>query len=127
MFEHIVIRRAQDGLPISAGQIAEALLYYQKVHLVIDRGILFRLILQIGTGRTITLLRRAEVSAVYCEEMLGTHTQSVGVTQYHKYAAFTLAGSQEVGQLKKPLLRLQYEIERQGIQKTEAKRFSKTS
>lgn len=125
MFEHIVLRRAQDGLPISAGQIAEALLYYQKVHLVIDRGTLFKLIQQIGTGRTITLLRRAEISAVYCEEMLGTHTQSVGVSHYHKYVAFTLAGAQEVGQLKKPHMRLEYEIERQGIQKTAAKHFSK--
>ncbi len=125
MFEHIVLRRAEGGLPISAGQVAEALLYYQKVHLFIDRGTLFNLIQQIGTGRILTLLHRAEVSAVYCEEMLGTHTESVGVSSCHNYVAFTLTGHEGVGQLKTPLERLQYEIERQGIQKAEAKRFSR--
>lgn len=125
MFEHIVLRRAQDDLPISAGQIAEALLYYQKVHVFIDHGTLFKLIQQIGTGRVLILLRRAEVSAVYCEEVLGTHTESVGVSQFHNYVAFRLAGHEGVGQLKTPLERLQYEIERQGIQRSEARRFSR--
>lgn len=126
MFEHIVLRRAQDGLPISAGQIAEALLYYQKVQLFVDRGTLIKLVQQIGTDRTLVLLRRPELSAVYCEEVLATHTQSVGVSQFHKYVAFTLAGDKSVGQLKKPKERLQFELERQGIQKHEAKRFTKS-
>ena len=125
MFEHIVLRRAEGGLPISAGHIAEALLYYQKAHLFIDRGTLFNLIQQIGIGRILTLLRRAELSAVYCEEMLGTHTGSVGVSQFHNYVAITLAGHEDVGQLRTPLERLQYDLERQGIPKTEAKRFSR--
>jgi len=50
MFEHIVLRRTEGGLPISVGQIAEALLYYQKVHLFIDRGTLFNP--PTTTGRT---------------------------------------------------------------------------
>lgn len=125
MFEHIVLRKSEGGLPISAGQIAEALLYYQKVHLFIDRGTLFKLIKQIGAGRTLTLLRRAELSAVYCEQGLATRTESVGVSQFHNYAAITLFGNKGVGQLKTPLDRLQYELERQGINKSEAKRFSK--
>jgi hypothetical protein len=124
MFEHIVLRRAEGGLPVSAGQIAEALLYYQKVHVFIDRGTLFDLIRQIGTARVLTLLRRPEISAVYCEEMLGTRTESVGVSQYHNYIAFTLAGHENVGQLKTAPERLRYEIERQGLSKQEARRFS---
>lgn len=125
MFEHIVLRRAERGLPISAGQIAEALLYYQRLHIFIDRGTLFRLIKQIGTGRVLTLLNRAEISAIYCEEALGTHTESVGVSQRHNYVAFTLAGHEDVGELKTPVERLQYDLERQGISKQEAKRFTK--
>lgn len=125
MFDHIVLRRAEGGLPISAGNIAEALLYYQKVHLFIDRGTLFKLIQQIGNNRVLTLLRRVEVSAVYCEEMLATYTDSVGVSKVHNYVAFTLAGHEDIGQLKTPLERLRYELERQGIPKVEARRFSK--
>lgn len=125
MFEHIVLRRAEGGLPISAGYIAEALLYYQKVHVFIDRGTLFNLIQQIGTGRILPLLRRAEITAVYCEEMLGTHTESVGVCQFHNFVAMTMNGNRDVGQFKTPLERLQYDLERTSIPKAEIKRFTK--
>lgn len=125
MFEHVVLRRAEGGLPISAGQIAEALLYYQKAHLFIDRRTLFSLVKQIGTGHVLTLLRRPELSAVYCEEELATHTQSIGVSQFYSYVAFKLDGHKGVAPLKTPQDRLQFELERQGIQKSEAKRFAK--
>jgi hypothetical protein len=125
MFEHIVLRRATGGLPISAGYIAEALLYYQKLHLFVDRGTLFQLVKQIGTGSILALLSRHDVSAVYCEEMLGTHTESVGQSQHHNFVAITLAGHENVGALKSPVDRLRYELERQGISKKEAKQFSK--
>ncbi len=125
MFEHIVLRRAERGHPISVGQIAESLLYYQRLHIFIDRGTLFQLIRQVGTDRVLTLLNRAEVSAVYCEEMLGIQTDSVGVSQRHNCIAFTLAGHKDVGNLKTPEERLQYELGRQGISKQEAKRFAK--
>jgi len=125
MFEHTVLRRAEGGLPISAGQIAEALLYYQKVHLFIDRGTLSGLIKQIGVSLTLTLLRRSDVSAVYCEEMLGTQTESVGVMQCHNLVAFQAAGDEKVGQLKTVHERLQYDVERQGLTKQVAKRFTK--
>jgi len=125
MFEHIVLRRSEGGLPISAGQIAEALFYYQKVQLFIDQATLISLIQQIGAGRILTLLRRSEVSAVYCEEQLATKTDVAGVSQYHNFVAFMLAGHDDVGQLGTPLARLQYAIERQGIPKTDAKKFSK--
>lgn len=125
MFEHIILRRARDGLPISAGQIAEALLYYQKTHLFIDNGTLIKLVQQVGLSRTLDLLCRADLSAVYCEETLGTSTDSFPVAQYHKYVAITLAGNQGIGQLKSPHERIQHELELQGIKKRDAKHFSK--
>lgn len=125
MFEHIVLRRATGGQPISAGYIAEALLYYQKLHLFVDRGTLFHLVKQIGTGGILTLLSRSDVSAVYCEEMLGTRTDSVGVSQYHNFVTFTLSGHKDAGELKSPADRLQYELERDGLPKKDAKQFSK--
>lgn len=48
MFESIVLRKSETGQNISAGQIAEALLYYQKVHLVLCTGTLIKLLKQIG-------------------------------------------------------------------------------
>jgi hypothetical protein len=124
MFEHVVLRRAEGGSPVTAGQVAEALLYYQKVHLVIDRGTLFQLVKQIGIDCLKQLLRRPELSSVYCEENLGTHSTSVGVTQFHDYIAFSLTGDQ-TRKLNSAEERLAYELERQGIPRKGAKDFSK--
>lgn len=125
MFDHIVLRQAENGQPISAGQIAEALLYYQKVHIFFDHSTLVNLIKQIGIDHILSLLRRSEVTAVYCEEMLGTKTDSFGVSQYHSFVEITLRGSVDAGQLKTPEERLQFILERHGIPKSEVKRFSK--
>jgi hypothetical protein len=123
MFDLVVLRRAEGGLPIS-GQIAEALLYYQRVHVVVDRGTLFALLKQLGPQQLTVLLRRPELSAVYCEEMLATHTESVGAFQIHRCVAITLSGDQSVGQLKTVDARLPYELERQGLDRKTAKRFA---
>lgn len=125
MFEHVVLRNSETGTSISAGQIAEALLYYQKVQLFIDRGTLLNLIRQIGVNGVLTLLHRHEISAVYCEESLGTHTESFDVVQYHKYVEMTLIGHESTGTLKSPIERLEYVLRRQGIPRKEISRFSR--
>jgi len=124
MFDHIVLRRTIGGLPITAGYIAEALLYYQRLHIIIDRGTLFHLIKQLGTSRILTLLNRPEVSAVYCEEMLATHTDWVGVSQCHNYVTFRLSGHAETSTLQSSIERLEFELEGHGVPKKEAKRFT---
>ncbi|WP_025598187.1 hypothetical protein [Burkholderia sp. WSM2230] len=124
MFDHVVLRRAEGGSPVTAGQVAEALLYYQKVHLVIDRGTLFQLVKQVGIDCLRLLLQRPELSSVYCEENLGTHSTSVGVTQFHDYVAFSFAGDQ-TKTLRSPEERLTYELERQGVPRKAARDFSK--
>ena len=65
MFEKIVLRRSESGAAISAGQIAEALLFYQNVHLVIDMGSFGQLVRQLGPGTLISLLQRSDCTAVY--------------------------------------------------------------
>lgn len=124
MFESIVLRRSESGQTVSAGKIAEALLYYQKVHLVLDRATLSGLINQIGTDWMLALLRRHDVSAVYCEEGLGTATASFGPLQFHSCVAITLAGHETL-KLPTPLDRLQFEMERLGLERKRAKNFAK--
>jgi hypothetical protein len=125
MFEHIVLRRAERGSPVSVGQIAEALLFYQRVQLVIDRVTLLDLIRQIGTGGVLALLDRPEVSAVYCDEFLGTFTTNIGVSQYHGFAAGRLIGDAKVGTFKSKIDLLQYEIEQQAVVSSGARKFAK--
>ena len=124
MFEHIVLRRAEAGSPITAGMLAQALLFYQKVHLVIDRPTLLHLVSQIGISQLIALTRRADFSAVYTEEMLATMTNSVGPMQVHDYGAMIVSGDQKAGTLKSPEDRLRFELERSGLARSEAKAFA---
>lgn len=124
MFEHVVLRRAERGDPISAGEIVEALLYYQRVHLVIDRSTLFSLLKQVGPDQLLTLLQRSDISAVYCEEMLGTKTDAIGALQVHGFIAFTLSGHEGVGPLKTAQERLAFELERLPLDRKIARRFA---
>lgn len=125
MFESVVLRRKENGEPISAGQVAEALLFYQKVHVVVDRGTLIQLVRQIGISSLIALTQRTDFSAVYTEENLGTVTNDVGLLKVHGFAAFTLVGSQERGNLERVHDRLQFELEKLGAQPPDAKRFAR--
>jgi hypothetical protein len=118
MFEYVVLRRAEGGLPISAGMIAEALLFYQRVHLVIDRPTLLQLQRQIGISQINALLRRPDFSAVYTEEMLATMTNSVGPLKVHDFGAIRFAGDQAGGQLKTSHDRLRFELVRAGVKAT---------
>jgi hypothetical protein len=124
MFEQIVLRRAEGGTPITAGALAEALLFYQRVHLVVDRPTLLHLVKQIGISQLVSLTRRTDFSAVYAEEMLATMTNSVGPLQVHDYGAITMSGDQKSGTLKSPEDRLRFELERCGVSRVDAKSFA---
>lgn len=124
MFDHVVLRRAEAGSPITAGQIAEALLFYQKVHLVVDRQTLFQLLGQIGASGLLSLVARTDFSAVYTEEILGTMTNSVGVSQYHDFIAFTLSGTAAGDKLSTPIDRLRHDLEQSGIVKNQSKKIA---
>lgn len=124
MFDHVVLRRAEGGTPISAGQIAEALLFYQKVHLIIDRPTLFKLLSQVGASGLLSLVARSDFSAVYTEETLGTMTNSVGVSKCHDFIAFTLAGTPAGDKLKTPAERLRHDLEQAGVTKAQSKKIA---
>lgn len=125
MFEKIVLRKSETGAAISAGQLAEALLFYQNVHVLLDMGSFGQLIRQIGPGTLLSVLQRGHCTAVYCEETLGTHTQSVGPMQAHTFVAFTLTGHDDVGMFKSREERIAYMLRSQGIADTDAKRSAK--
>lgn len=124
MFDHVVLRRAEGGTPITAGQIAEALLFYQKVHLVVDRGTLLDLVRQIGTSGLLALIARPDFSAVYTEELLAVMTNSVGVSKYHDFIAATVSGSPAGRPLETPTERVQHDLQTSGIEASEARRFA---
>lgn len=123
MFEKIILRRSAKGPALSAGDVAESLLYYQNIHLVLDHNSLSNLVSQIGTNHLLSLLRRPNVSAVYVEETLGTRTDHIGSFDQHSFVAFTLTGNQEIGQFKNRKQRLEFIIQRLGYNKKAAAQF----
>lgn len=125
MFEKIVLRRAENGTPISAGQIAEALLFYQNVHLVIDRPSLGHLVRQVGIGTLISILSRDDCTAIYCEEMLGTHSQGIQSWRSHNYVALSVVGHEGIGQFHTTEERVAFLLRQSGVPDKQATRFAK--
>lgn len=125
MFDNIILRRSEGHDPLSFGQIAEALLYYQKVHIFFDRGSLFSLIDQIGADRLLALIDRPEITAVYCEEMLATASDSSEVSTYYQYIITVFAADQKEGKPRPLQERLEKELKFKGRPEPEAMRFSR--
>lgn len=123
MFDHVVLRRHERGTAVTAGQIAEALLFYQKVHLVVDNLTLGHLLQQIGQTGLLALTGRPDFSAVYTEEMLATKTDSIGVSQAHDFQAVSFAGTKDI-EFRSPQERLQHQVERLGLGASDARKFS---
>lgn len=125
MFEKIVLRRSETGTAITAGQLAEAMLFYQNVHLVIDMGSFGQLVRQLGAGTLLSILQRSDCSAVYSEEMLGTHTETIGSMRAHSYVAFTLTGHDKTEMFRSREERVAYMVRQEGVSGSNAKRFAK--
>ena len=125
MFEKIVLRRSESGAAISAGQVAEALLFYQNVHLILDMGSFGQLVQQIGAGTLLSILQRTDCTAVYCEETLGTNSLPVGSLQTHTFVAFTLTGHDDVGLFASREERVAYVLRNANVPDASAKRMAK--
>lgn len=125
MFEKLVLRRAETGLPISAGQIAEALLFYQNVHLVIDRVSFQSLVRQLGIETLISILGRGDCTAIYCEETLATRSQGISAWKSHDYIAFSLVGHEGEGTYKTVEERVAYMLRKSGVPDKQATRSAK--
>lgn len=123
MFERVVLRRSLDGPAITVGEIAEALLYYQSVHIVIDYMSLIGLIKTIGMRNLLKLLSLPDVKATYLEEFTGTQTEETLEGPEHSLVAIMFKGNKDVGQLNSRKKILKLILEREGYKKSEAKRF----
>lgn len=108
MFEKIILRRAENGAGISAGDLAEALFYYQNVHLVLDYGCMIGLIQKIGMPTFLSLLSRPTVSAIYTEDMLTVFPETINSKQYYSFEAFHIVGNESAGTLHTPKKRFEF-------------------
>src|ERR1700736_1047678 len=124
MFEKIVLRRSDTGVALTLGEVAEALLFYEKVHLVLDQGSLRSLIDSLGTQELLALLARKRLSAFYAEDMLTARHDTIGGTQYHSFASFVLSGRSGEQPRKGRKARLELILEKSGHSPHEARKLA---
>lgn len=123
MFESIVLNRSIDGPSLTIGEIAEALLFYQNVHIVMDTSTLLGLIRVIGLHNVIKLISHSDVKTTYIEEFLGVYSDNA--KDYPEYALISayISGGDGEGQLNNWKKRLEYRILREGYTKSEVENF----
>lgn len=108
MFEKIVLRRAPNGTVLTLGDLAEAMLFYQSVHIILDFGAFNSLIDALTMRGLLNLLDRKNVTAVYTDELLATHTNTVEGRNVHSFLAVIISGDKETGPIKGRQKRLEY-------------------
>jgi hypothetical protein len=124
MFESVTIRRGADGMPITAGKLAEALLFYGRIHVFLDHGSILNLVRQVGVRGMLRLLRHKDVSATHSEELLGVISlPGAGLTAYD-YGSMVIVGHQDLGEFHKPSERLVASLIQVGIPEADATRFA---
>lgn len=100
MFEKIVLRRSEVNDNITVGELSEALLFYQNVHLVLDYSSLIYLGKEIGIPKLLSLIQRPNISAIYCIQALVTRTETFGVNKQYNFSGISIAGSEKYGTTK---------------------------
>jgi len=125
LFEKVVLRRSVDGQTPTIGDVAEAMLFYKEVHLIIDTSFLTILVANLGRHNVLSLLSRDNVSATYVEEQLGIHTvSSPPSTKIHDFVTFQFAGSKAEGKLKSRDDRMVSRLIKSGLSKGQAVGFA---
>ncbi len=124
MFEKITLRRSENGVPFSIGHLAEAMLFHQNVHVLLDRWSTIALAKSLGSDLLLSILERPEVTATFTEQILATHTKTVNGISVYDWGAIQFAGDQDRGVLKKQA-RITDIFLKAGLPKGEAKKASR--
>lgn len=93
MFESIVIRKLPNqDRSIDAGLLAETLLFYGNVHLLLDIHSLSSLLIEVGPENLLRLIKDGFVKATYFRNTFGTHTSTNFGFPIHDFAALEISG-----------------------------------
>ncbi len=83
MFESICIRRQQlydASEPLDLGFLAEAMLFYQNVHLIADGNILLQLARECGPHLVMELLKEGYLKMSYIDKVIGINPSDAGIS-----------------------------------------------
>ena len=96
MFDSICLRQQRTLVgsePIDVGFLAECLLFYGKVRLVADRGMLGQLLTVCGPSQVLTLVESDRLQIAYLENSLGVRTENTGTPlELHQPVSYEIVG-----------------------------------
>jgi hypothetical protein len=96
MFESLLIRQSTTlGTTADAGILAEALLFYKQVNILLDRGVLTGLLKSIGPDDLIGLIKDGYIKATLVEDNYGTITNTNNGIEEHNFTTFRIAGHKD--------------------------------
>jgi hypothetical protein len=125
MFEKVVLRRSETGVALTLGEIAEALLFYQDVRLVLDRNSIQSIIARLGVPELLALVRRKRLEVVYAEDMLVARHETIGGIQRNEFLTATISGKKDEETPRNTRrARLEATLESNGSTRREARRLS---
>src|SRR5258708_11696701 len=84
MFESICFRRMQglgDRSPLDVGILAEALLFYGRVHLIAERDMLRQLVARCGPAAVVALMEERFLEVAFLTQPAGIGTQDAGPSE----------------------------------------------
>ena len=77
MFESIFVRGSlTDQGTLDGGLLAEVILFYGEVHLLVDRSVLTALVRDIGTANLLRMFRSGYARGSYTRDMAVIHTEA---------------------------------------------------
>ncbi|MBY7247836.1 hypothetical protein [Enterobacter roggenkampii] len=123
MFDSIVLNRSIDGPALTIGEIAETLLFYQNIHIVMDTSTVLNLIREIGHHNVIKLISLPDVKTTFIEEFVGVYGEDTYNGRQYSLISAYFSGSETDGELKSWKKRLANMVSRQGYSKNESDNF----
>lgn len=96
MFESVVLRRPIFGdKKLDVGLLAETLLFYQNVHLILDHGSLISIVKTIGAENLLWLIENEHIKASFMKQGMGTITSRQGGLPVHNFGVFEVGSKQK--------------------------------
>jgi hypothetical protein len=105
------------------GAIAEALLFYQNIRVVIEHGTLVSFARDGSLSEVLALVKEKRIQAVHCDEAVATITNSHGVSQAHDFGVLKLFGHEGV-KGRNRAERIEISLQSNGLSPRKAKALS---
>ena len=124
MFNGIVLyKQTESGAALDAGMLAEALLFYPKVTVLLDYPNALSLIGALGPDVFFDLIENRYVEVIYSRSQLGTQSDIIhGVTQ-HSVVQFSFMGTSRPKAGERKLSHVKAMLERAGVPRFRVKEF----